>query len=475
VPRLRRAGIAAAIAATPFALAYRFAVVYRRRAGFPRPRPPSLDPSALGLAFEDVVVPSPGTTGLPGWFLPARGGEPGPGVALVHGWESARDRTLPIAEFLIAAGFHCLTIDVRGHGSNPPETLPVSAGEFGTDALAAFEALVARPEVTVGAIAGHSLGGIGALLAGAADPRVAAVVATSAPAEPNQLTRLTFRLANLPIPDPVAVPLAWLTTRVYLRPRGHQVRNVSASMALATTDEPVLLIHGAADDVVPSAHLGRLLAAAERSGRPDPVERITTNDGFTGVQVGGRSPKVAVFGRGPSGRVDCGFASTHEGTGMYLVTGLAPGRYSLTKNGQPAGEYNVSGRDEAVAFDSASGTFELHKTGEAPPPKVTPKKLPLAKVGAAYRTTLLADEGIPPEAVRAYLDEAHIAVRDRIAVHPIIFRGNDGKVDHVARAGARRRGWRSGRSGGRSGGRCSFGCRGSGCRGSGFFLFQLSC
>ena len=159
-------GIAAAIAATPFALAYRFAVVYRRRAGFPRPRPPSVDPSALGLAFEDVVVPSPGTSGLPGWFLPARGGEPGPGVALVHGWESARDRTLPIAEFLLAAGFHCLTIDVRGHGANPPETLPVSAGEFGTDALAAFEALIARPEVTVGAIAGHSLGGIGALLAG---------------------------------------------------------------------------------------------------------------------------------------------------------------------------------------------------------------------------------------------------------------------------------------------------------------------
>ena len=55
-----------------------------------------------------------------------------------------------MAVFLHAAGFHCLTIDVRGHGANPAETLPISAGEFGLDALAAFEALLARPEVTVG-------------------------------------------------------------------------------------------------------------------------------------------------------------------------------------------------------------------------------------------------------------------------------------------------------------------------------------
>ena len=80
-----------------------------------------------------------------------------------------------------------------------------------------------RPEVTVGAISGHSMGAIGAILAGAADPRVAAIVATSAPADPYRLTRQTFRLAHLPIPDPIAYPLAWLTTRVYLRPRGHDV------------------------------------------------------------------------------------------------------------------------------------------------------------------------------------------------------------------------------------------------------------
>jgi alpha-beta hydrolase superfamily lysophospholipase len=281
--KLRRAGMVSAIVAAPFALAYRFALVYRRRAGYPRPHPPLATPAAIGLAFEDVVVPVDHTVELAGWFIPARGGAPGPGVALVHGWESARDRTLPMVHFLNAAGFHCLTVDVRGHGANPAELLPISAGEFGADALAAFRALIARPEVTRGALAGHSMGAIGAILAGAADPRVGAIVATSAPADPLRLTRLTFRLARLPIPDPIAYPLAWLTTRVYLRPRGHRVLEVSATAAIARYRGPVLLTHGELDSVVPASHMDRLANAARAAREHDPsagpVEAVVIGEG----------------------------------------------------------------------------------------------------------------------------------------------------------------------------------------------------
>lgn len=277
---VRRAGLVAALAAAPLGLAYRFALIYRRRAGYPRPHPPTTTPADLGLPFETTTVRSGGLE-LPAWFIPARGGAPGPGVALVHGWESARDRTLPNAVFLHAAGFHCLTIDVRGHGDNPPETLPVSAGEFGSDALATFEALIARDEVTVGAVAGHSMGGIGAILAGAADPRIAALVATSSPADPLRLTRQTFRLAHLPIPDVIAYPLAWLTTRVYLAPRGHRVPEVSATTAIARYRGPILLAHGAADQVVPAGHVDRLAAAARSTRSPDgaPIETLLVPDG----------------------------------------------------------------------------------------------------------------------------------------------------------------------------------------------------
>lgn len=254
-----------AIAAlAPFGLAYRFALTYRVRAGYPRRNPPVLSPADLGLPFEPTAVESDGLS-LPAWFIPARGGQPGPGVVLIHGWESARDRTLPMAVFLHAAGFHCLTFDVRGHGANPAERLPLTAGEFGRDASAAFRTLMARPEVTVGALSGHSMGAIGAILAAAADSRVAALVATSGPADPDRLTRQTFRLAHLPIPDPIAWPLAWLTTRVYLRPRGHRVPEISATAAIARYAGPILLAHGDQDSVVPVGHMARLADAVRTS------------------------------------------------------------------------------------------------------------------------------------------------------------------------------------------------------------------
>jgi dipeptidyl aminopeptidase/acylaminoacyl peptidase len=108
------------------------------------------------------------------------------------------------------------------------------------------------------------MGGIGALLAAAAEPRVAAVVAVSSPADPYRLTRQTFRLARLPLPGPFAYPLAWLTTHVFLEPRGHTVRSISAARAAARYRGPVLLIHGDQDRVVPIAHLRRLARSARR-------------------------------------------------------------------------------------------------------------------------------------------------------------------------------------------------------------------
>lgn len=278
----RRVGISAAIAAAPIAAAWRFAHAYRVRAGYPRRRPPILCPADVSLPYEDLTIPS-GENELPAWWIPARDGIPGPAVVLVHGWESARDGSLPNAQVLHAAGFHVLAFDVRAHGENPAEALPLTAGEFGADALAAVHVALARPEATAVAVVGHSMGAAGALLAAAAEPRLGAVVAVSGPADPYRLTRQTFHIAQLPLPDPIAYPLAWLTTRIFLAPRGHTVAEISGTRAIAQYRGPILLIHGDADLVVPPSHLDRLARAARRSREtlpsPAPVETLVIEGG----------------------------------------------------------------------------------------------------------------------------------------------------------------------------------------------------
>jgi len=377
IPTARRAG-AAALAALPVALAYRFALIYRVRAGYPRRHPSIWTPDALGLPYETLDVPTTDGLRLPAWFIPAGSGR-APGVVLVHGWESARDRTLPQALVLHAAGFHVLTFDVRGHGANDPETLPMSVGEFAADARAAVAAMTARPEVSRVAVLGHSMGAAGSLVAAAADPDIAAVIAVATPADPYRLTRQTFRLARLPIPDPIAWPLAWLTTRVYLRPRGHTIESVNATRAVREIAVPVMLVHGDQDGVVPVGQLAQL-AAARRAARPHAVtETLVVAGGrhswlyefpayraaiarFLAITLGGAVPPdeaAALAEAVPAVRLP-------EPERLTALDEEPGGFRSLARIFQPRGRFGARGASEAPAARGASETPPAPAAADGP-------------------------------------------------------------------------------------------------------------
>jgi alpha-beta hydrolase superfamily lysophospholipase len=265
---------------TGAAAAYRFALKYRERVGLPHRNPVEGSPADYGLAFETVEIPADGYT-LAAWFVPADAStERRPAIVVVHGWESNRGRTFAHVRYLHAAGFHCLVFDARGHGDNPPETLPVNVPEFAEDTAAAARWLAARADVSAVGVIGHSMGGAGAIVAAAREPEIAAVVSVSAPADLVWMTRKTFEMAEMHVPEFIATPLAWLTAAVLLIPRRHSVEEASAVVAAGRYRGPLLLIHGAQDHGVPVEHLGKIeLAALESRDVGDgPVESLILPD-----------------------------------------------------------------------------------------------------------------------------------------------------------------------------------------------------
>jgi len=296
---------------TGFAIAYRFALRYREKVGLPHRSTVETSPAEFGLAFEQVEIPA-GDHHLVGWFVPAESdsapkkGRAGarskapadavvqttasaaaevavrrPAIVVVHGWESNRGRTFAHARYLHAAGFHCLVFDVRGHGDSPEETLPVNVPEFAEDTAAAVRWAATRPEVSAVGVLGHSMGGAGAIVAASQEPLIKAVVSASAPADLVWITRKTFQMAGMNVPDLIATPLAWFTAAVLLIPRRHSVDDASAIIAAGRYRGPLLLIHGAQDHGVPVAHLELIArAAVDGRGREDdpPVDTLVLPD-----------------------------------------------------------------------------------------------------------------------------------------------------------------------------------------------------
>ena len=113
--------------------------------------------------------------------------QPAPAVVLLHGFGSDRRSQDARAEALVRRGFVVLTPSARGFGDSGGEISLADRDREGRDLIALVDALAARPEVLADgpgdprvALVGASYGGGLALIGGALDPRVDAVVAITA-------------------------------------------------------------------------------------------------------------------------------------------------------------------------------------------------------------------------------------------------------------------------------------------------------
>jgi pimeloyl-ACP methyl ester carboxylesterase len=249
----------------------------------PKRRPIEAVPRA---PYETVKFESEGVP-MAGWLIRPAAAEPDAGtpratVVIAHGWGSNRSRVLRYAHPLVEAGYNVFVYDARCHGESGSIKAPTGL-MFKADIEAAVAAAAKLPGVDASrmAVLGHSMGGLGALLAYADGLPVRAVVTDNSPLTLETIIRSELRRRKLP-----AFPLARIIPRVWLYRAGipyAAVRSIdmpawvmaNAEAVREGRGKPVLMIHATGDPIVPADELRGVAARA-------PVEhRFVEADGHS--------------------------------------------------------------------------------------------------------------------------------------------------------------------------------------------------
>ena len=249
-------GVSGAVtAAVSMATAYLVYQYARARGQWGSDEPPE------GLA-EEVDFPSDDDgLRISGWFFAAEAeATPAPAVILCHGIWTGRRECLPLALRFRAAGYNVLAFDFRAHGLSDGKFTSVGHRET-NDVLGAVQYVKQRAEVDphrIGVI-GFSMGAAASIQAAARCQDIAALVADSAYANFLDAARYSFKLVTR-VPH---FPLASLAMQW-----GKWIANVDAAQLRPIdvvgqiSPRPVMIAHGALDEIVPVRHAHSLFKAA---------------------------------------------------------------------------------------------------------------------------------------------------------------------------------------------------------------------
>lgn len=224
-------------------------------------------PAKFGVAFSEVRFASrtPGIE-LAGWHLLSPGADRA--LVMVHGHTSSRTtefqgRFVDLVVALHQRGFTVLAFDLRGHGASGAANTGFGALEH-ADVSGAIDWLRTQgfPDERIG-VFGVSMGGMAAIRAVADAPQIAALVTDSTPPAVLAVVQREWASAS-------GLPDFFLPTTLWIA-RSNYGLDLAAAPARAVlprvAPRPVLLIYGAADELVPLAEADTLAAALPSAAR----------------------------------------------------------------------------------------------------------------------------------------------------------------------------------------------------------------
>jgi alpha-beta hydrolase superfamily lysophospholipase len=175
---------------------------------------------------------------------------PYPGVVVVHGAGSRKENHADFARLATASGWAALAFDLPGHGKSEPEMTGAAVDAV----ISMVDLLAVQPEVDPARIAvrGSSLGGFLAILAAAASPDIAGVIAICPASEDHLARGVRSGRFEMRIGEPLDLE-GWLVTQDV----GEAVERIAG--------RPLILLHAEGDTQIPSDHSEELY---QRAGEP---------------------------------------------------------------------------------------------------------------------------------------------------------------------------------------------------------------
>lgn len=232
-PALRAIGLSVVVAVAAYVAAAGYLFLFQRDYVF-KPGGTLAAPAELGLdPVEVVTLRAADETDLTGWFVPPAAGRPT--VLYFHGNAGNLSERSPRFEQILASGFGFLVVSYRGYPGSGG--FPSEAALF-SDALEIFDWLDERAGDIV--VHGESLG-----------TGIATYVAAERPA-----LALVLEAPYTAALDIAAVTYPWLPVSFLMRDPFVSREHIKR------VEEPLLVVHGTADRVIPVEHGRKLFEAA---------------------------------------------------------------------------------------------------------------------------------------------------------------------------------------------------------------------